>query len=174
MGVIKNKGKGQSFFSWFLWLILDIVLFIPTLGKDGKSIFMLMASMLGSIFISFLLLKIKKVKWKENEWISLSLILLTLVIWAVSSDKNVVIIFGIISQIIAGWPLTKESWLDPRPKWTLVGYLLFVLGCIFLLTLENNVFTKFKLEDHLFPIALGLQTIVDIIPLVRKSLEKRP
>ncbi|MEI7765481.1 MAG: hypothetical protein WCI93_02740 [bacterium] len=153
-------------------MILDVILFIPTFGKDGKSILMLIPSILGSIFISSFLAKSGKIRWGKTEWLSFVLIILTLLVWWQSSNKDVVITFGVISQVVAGWPLTKESWKNPRPKWTLGGYLFFILACIFLLTLENNVFKNFVLEDHLFPIALGLQTIVDTIPLVLKKIKE--
>lgn len=171
LGVKVNKGEGQSFFSWALWIVLDIILFIPTYWKDGKAIFMIMPSILGSIFISYLMIRMKKMKWGKDEWLSIFLVLITMLIWWLSSNNNIVITFSVISQVIAGWPLTKESWTNPRPKYTLTGYLLFILGCIFLLTLENNVFKNFILEDHLFPIALGLQTIVDVVPLLIKSIK---
>ena len=168
----KNKGKGQSFFTWAMWLILDVLLLIPTLSENGKSSLMLFASIIGSTFISLFLLKFKKVEWSKNEWISFSLIILMLLIWSLSSNNTIVIACGVISQVIAGLPLTMKSWQEPEPGYIL-GYSFFVLGCIFSLTLENNAFQKFSLENHLFPIALGIQTVVEIIPLVLEKFKRK-
>ncbi|MFA6251475.1 MAG: hypothetical protein WC603_02510 [Candidatus Paceibacterota bacterium] len=182
MGIIKEKGEGQSFCSWILWLLLDIALIIPTLEQGGRAPFiLLMASSGGSLVISgYLFFKVKKVRWGKNEMISLFLVIVTFLLWALSEygekpivkDKNLVITLGVIAQVIAGWPLTKESWKKPRPIY-IIGYSFFILGCIFSLTFEKSVLNEYITEEHLFPIALGTQTVVDIIPLIRKLLKKR-
>ncbi len=164
-GIIRVKGEGQSFYTWVLWLFLDIVLIIPTLQKGGVSALMLFSSIIGSLVISSVLLYMKKVEWKRSETLSSVLLIITLIVWYFSSDKDTVIVCGVASQVIAGLPLTKMSWVKPEPVYIL-GYLFFIFGCIFSLTLKNNVLRVFVLEDHLFPISLGLQTIIDIIPLV--------
>jgi hypothetical protein len=180
-GIKKEKGEGQSFCSWILWLFLDITLMIPTYQKGGVSSFLLLvSSSLGSLVISFYLFKIGNIKWGKNEIISFSLVIVTFILWILSEygkeplikDKNLVIALGVIAQIIAGWPLTKESWEKPKPIY-ITGYLFFILGCIFSLTFKKNVFRSFSTEDHLFPMALGAQTVVDIIPLFKKFF-KRP
>jgi len=151
---------------------------IPTYQKGGlSSFFLLVSSSLGSLVISFYLFKIGNIKWGKNEKISLSLVIITFVIWALSEfgrypiikDKNLVIALGVAAQVLAGIPLTKESWLKPRPIYV-IGYLFFILGCIFSLTLKKNVFNEFITEEHLFPLFLGIQTVVDIIPLLRELL----
>lgn len=152
---------------------------IPTYQKGGlSSFFLLVSSLLGSLVISFYLFKIGNIKWGKNEKISLSLVVITFIFWALSEfgrypiikDKNFVIALGVAAQVIAGIPLTKESWLKPRPIYV-IGYIFFILGCIFSLTLEKNVFDEFIVEDHLFPLFLGIQTVVDTIPLLKKFLK---
>lgn len=173
VGIWKAKGEGQSLISWLLWLILDIILFIPTWQEGGKSAFMLVPSMFGSVSISFLLLKLKKYEWNFTEWLSLSLTFASVTIWYFSKDNSVTITFAVISQVVAGWPLTKKSWENPKPGWTTIGYLTFIISCVLSLILGKNAFTEFILEDHLFPIALGVQTIIDTIPLIIKSFEPK-
>ncbi len=127
--------------------------------------------------ISSYLFKIGKIEWGKNEKISLSLVMLTFTCWALSEfgrypiikDKNSIIALGVAAQVIAGIPLTKESWLKPRPIYV-VGYLFFILGCILSLILKKNIFDEFITEEHLFPLFLGIQTVIDIIPLIRKLL----
>jgi hypothetical protein len=176
LGVIKNNGKGQSAFSWLLWLALDVILFFCVLGEDGKSVLMLMPSMLGSVTISILLYlcrKKKKIKLGYWEWVNLILIIITTVVWISSKDTTTAIAFGVIAQVLAGFELSIESWKNPTPGWTTVGYLTFIVSCIFSLVLEKNAFEHFIIQDHLFPIALGLQTVVDTIPLIIKSLKPK-
>ena len=172
LAVRKNKGRGQSFFTWVMWLVLDVILLIPTIKEDGQSSLMLGASIIGSFSISIFLLKLKKVEWSWSEWMSFSLIVLMILIWFLSSNNNIVIACRVISQVIAGLPLTMKSWQEPEPGYIL-GYSFFILGCIFLLTLENNAFKSFSLENHLFPVALGLQTVIELIPLVLKFFSKK-
>ena len=193
LAIIKKEGKGQSFFTWIMWLILDIILLIPTLSVGGKSSLLLFGSTIGSMTISFFLLKLQKGKigwirwfrnyfldwlknyWTWSEWLCLSLIILTSIVWAISTiiakDSTIVIVCAVVSQVIAGIPLTIKSWQEPKPEYIL-GYLFFILGCILTLVLEGNAFESFSSKDHLFPIALGIQTIVDTIPLVKKKFKK--
>jgi len=179
-GIKREKGVGQSFCSWMLWLMLDISLMIPTYEKEGlSSFFLLLSSSLGSLAISFYLFKIGNIKWSKNEMISSSLVMITFLFWIISEygknpiikDKNLVISIGVIAQVIAGWPLTRESWQKPRSIY-IIGYLFFIFGCILSLTFPINVFKEFIVEEHLFPIALGVQTIVDITPLFKKLFKE--
>lgn len=176
LGVKANEGKGQSAFSWLLWLILDVILFFCILGEDGKSILMLMPSMLGSITISILLYlcrEKKKIKLGVWEWINIVLIVITTIVWVSSKDPTTAIAFGVIAQVLAGFELSMESWVNPTPGWATAGYITFIISCIFSLILEKNAFEHFIIQDHLFPIALGLQTMVDTIPLIIKSLKQK-
>jgi hypothetical protein len=176
IGIIKDNGKGQSAFSWFLWLILDVILFLSILDGDGKSIFMLAPSMLGSLVISILLFlcrKKKKIILKDWEWINIFLISITAIVWQLSKDPNTAITFGVAAQVLAGVELSIESWTNPTPGWTTLGYLMFIASCILSLTIEGNAFTHFTIQNHLFPSMLGLQTVVDTIPLILKTFKKK-
>ncbi|HPS21744.1 MAG TPA: hypothetical protein PLO44_02985 [Candidatus Paceibacterota bacterium] len=176
LGIVKDKGKGQSAFSWFLWLILDVILFLSILDGNGKSIFMLAPSMLGSLVISILLYlcqKRKKIVLKDWEWINIFLISVTAIVWQVSKDPNTAIAFGVAAQVLAGVELSIESWKNPTPGWTTLGYLMFVASCVLSLATEGNAFTHFTIQDHLFPTMLGLQTVVDTIPLILKTFKKQ-
>jgi hypothetical protein len=172
VGTWKAKGEGQSLISWLLWLVLDIVLFIPTWQEGGKSAFMLVPSILGSISISFLLLIFKKFEWKLTEWLSLGLTLASVAVWYFSQNNSVTITFAVISQVIAGWPLTKKSWENPKPGWTTIGYLIFIASCVLSLAIREKNHLELTLEGDLFPAALGLQTVADTIPLIIKSFER--
>ena len=165
IGIIKNKGKGQNFYTWVLWFILDIILLTTTYDEKGKSIVMIFPCLLGSFSISLLL--IKKRVWTKEELVTSILIFITVVVWLSVSDLYG-IIFAVISQLIAGWPLTKECYKHPEPGWTLIGYVLFIISCILMIFQDSEL----GLWDKLFPIALGLQTVVDIIPLIWKLLKK--
>lgn len=173
VGIWKAQGEGQSLISWLLWLVLDIVLFIPTWQEGGKSAFMLVPSMIGSVSISILLLIFKRFEFKLTEWLSLILTIASVSVWYFSKNNSVVITFAVVSQVVAGWPLTKKSWENPKPGWTTIGYLTFIISCALSLLLGKNAFTEFILEDHLFPIALGVQTIIDTIPLVIESFKPK-
>lgn len=162
--------------------MLDITLIIPTYQKGGlssSSFILLLSSSFWSFVISIYLFKIGKIKWGKNEIISSSLVIITFLLWIISEygknpvikDKNFIIAIGVAAQVIAGIPLTKESWSKPKPIY-IVGYLFFIFGCILSLTFKNNVFDEFIIEDHLFPLFLGIQTIVDITPLFKKFFKE--
>jgi hypothetical protein len=153
-----------------------VILFLSILDGDGKSIFMLAPSMLGSLVISILLFlcrKKKKIILKDWEWINIFLISVTAIVWQLSKDPNTAITFGVAAQVLAGVELSIESWTNPTPGWTTLGYLMFIASCILSLTIEGNAFTHFTIQNHLFPSMLGLQTVVDTIPLILKTFKKK-
>ena len=134
---------------------------------------MLIPSIVGSAFICCLFIKKNRTKLGIWEWVSLFLIILTTAIWLASPDKTIAIVFGVCSQVVAGIPLTIECIKNPRPKYNLIGYILFVIACIIMLTMEGNAFKKFDLDNHLYPVFLGTQTLVEIGFLTFALFKKR-
>lgn len=164
-GNVINNGKGQSLFSWLLWMSLDLILVKTTHDAHGasESMVLMYTSLFGStmISISFLFIK-KKAEWKNTETITLILMITTVIVWGTTNSPEQAILSAVIAQVIAGIPEIKESWRDPEPTWTLASDILFVFAYS-ITTFSSSVW---NVENKLFAGVLGIYTIICMVPLV--------
>lgn len=162
--IIKNNGRSQNFFTWFLWGILDSVLFITTYVEEGCDLPIIGACAIGSFIIAFSLLLTKKIKWRKDESQILWLIIATVIIWLWSGSNLVGIIFAVASEMIAGIPLMRASWKNPGSRLTLVSYLIFLIS--YILSISDS--PTWEIKNVLFPIAFLVYSIGDTSPLITK------
>ena len=165
--IIKNNGRSQNFFTWFLWGILDSLLLITTYKENGSDIPIIAGCVIGSFFMAFSLLFVKKIKWRKSENRILLLVVMTVIIWLWSGSNLVGIIFAVVSEMIAGIPLMRASWKNPGSRLTLASYVCFFGSYILSIAIAPN----WSIENVLFPISFLIYSIGDTIPLVKKWWE---
>jgi hypothetical protein len=162
------NGISQSFFTWFLWGILDTILFITTYQENGTDLAILLGCVIGSFCVSIFLFIIKKRKWTEEESLILSLIIVTIIVWLlsrfISGENTIGIISAVIAEMLAGIPLMKASWKKPGSRYTLVSYLFFITS--YVISLINT--EVWEIKNFLFPLAFLIYGIGDTSPLIRK------
>lgn len=162
------NGISQSFFTWFLWGILDTILFLTTSVEKGEDLAILAGCVIGSFSVSIFLFIIKKRKWTDEENLILGLIGLTVIIWltswAISGSNTVGIISAVIAEMLAGIPLMKASWKKPGSRYTLVSYLFFLAS--YIITLIN--IESWEIKNFLFSLAFLIYGVGDTSPLIRK------
>ena len=162
------NGISQSFFTWFLWGILDTILFMTTYAEKGEDLAILAGCVIGSFSLSIFLFIIKKRKWGDEENMILGLIFITVIIWVtswfISKSNTIGIFFAVIAEMLAGIPLMKASWKKPGSRYTLVSYLLFLASYIItLITIET-----WEIKNSLFSLAFLIYGVGDTSPLIRK------
>ena len=167
--VIKNNGKSQNFFTWFLWGILDSILLISTFKEKGSDLAIIVGCVIGSFFVAISLLFVKKIKWRKDESQILLLVIITMIIWIWSGSNLVGIIFAVASEMIAGIPLMKASWKNPGSRLTLASYLFFIVSYFLSIISAPN----WEIENVLFPVAFLIYSIGDTFPLIQKWWIKR-
>lgn len=167
--VIKNNGKSQNFFTWFLWGILDSILLITTFREKGSDLAIITGCVIGSFFVAISLLFVKKIKWRKDESQILLLVIITMIIWIWSGSNLVGIVFAVASEMIAGIPLMKASWQNPGSRLTLVSYLFFIVSYVLSIISAPN----WEIENVLFPVAFLIYSIGDTFPLIQKWWIKR-
>jgi len=167
IGIFKNNGKGQNFYIWAMWFLLDVILLKTTYNEHGTSVILISVCVVGSFFVSFSLFIKEKLEWGKYQIITFILTIATVVIWLGSNDKYG-IIFGVISQVIPGLLLMRESWKNPEPGWTLISYFLFFVG----FTITTFKSPIWNIQNQFFSVLMGLCTIGDIIPLILKLFKK--
>ncbi len=162
-GIIKNKGKGQNFFTWLLWAVLDLLLYILTEEEKGSCLSLVFGCVLGSSITTLFLIRYE-IKWKQKEWITLTTTSIFVTIWIYSGSNTLGLVLAVVSQLIAGWPLMEESWKNPEDGLTLISYLIFILVyCLSILDSPN-----WEIQNVLFPIAFLIYSIGDTFPLIKK------
>lgn len=178
IGIHITNAKGQNFFTWLLWSILDFVLYIMIKEEKGLATMLVFACVIGSFGTSIHLFRYKK-KWTRDEWRTLSFVITLLILMIFSDEDRTIIIFAVISEMVAGWPLLKETWKDPDDSgYTLLSYMVFLLG--YILTIYKS-FIKYPIEEALgnvfvenilFPLSFIVFSFFDTFPLLKKWICK--
>ncbi len=162
--ILKYNGISQNFYTWFLWGVLDTILFINTYKEQASDLALIFGCLIGSFFISLILFIIKKIKFRKKERRILYLVIITTIIWLWSGSSLVGIISSVTAEIIAGIPLMRSSWKKPGSRLTLISYLCFLLSYVISIYHSDN----WKIENVLFPIAFLIYSILDTVPLIKK------
>lgn len=162
--ILSNNGRGQNFFTYLLWGILDSILFITSYAEKAHDLAIIAGCTFGSFLTAISLLFVMKIKWSEKETWILILVFITTVIWLWSKSNLVGIITAVGAEIIAGILLMEESWKRPGSRLTLASYLLFLASYILSISSAPN----WDIENVLFPIAFLIYSIGDTIPLIVK------
>lgn len=157
----KKNGAGQNFYTFILWLILDIIQLICTILANGTYVQFLAFAPCAAI-VTILLIKHRK-KINDFEIFISIFIFICVVIWLTVGSKQA-IIFETICQVVAGFPLLKDTWAAPE-KFTktllpLFGFM--VMYILILCTIPN-----FSIEHALFPGALLVYTFISFVFITR-------
>jgi|GEM_PF-3830251 len=160
----RKQGRGQKIFSWLLWTILDLILLVASKENESHFTFLVLVNLMGSSMTTIFLFKYKNWEWGHNENIVLIIISIFLFIWWVSSSILLGLTMAVFAQLIAGWPLFKESWERPQTGLMLISFILFNIGYLLMIIDSPN----WEVANVIFPIAFFLYTIGDTFPLLRK------
>lgn len=169
VGIKKNKGKGQKIFTWILWIILDGLLFLVSEQGNSHCLFLIFINFICSLLTVILLIKYKNWEWSDSETITLILTPIFISLWLYSESGLLGISMTVTVQLIAGWPLMKESWKNPESGFTLVSYITFAL--VYLLAIIEA--PNWEPQNIIFPGAFFMYTLVDTYPLLKKWHEEK-
>jgi hypothetical protein len=170
-----NKHDGSHVaIIWFLYCLIDIILFAATYTASVKSggYQILLASAIISFFMFIALFINKRRTWKEIKrerkiFLSsigmTSLIVISITIWIIKGPHTAVI-WGIISESLVGIFLFIKTIYSPVVKYNLLGYVVFLLACILSVLDAPN----WKLEEVGYPLSEVILTTLTILPLLRK------
>ncbi len=111
-----GQGVEQSFATWFLWAMLDLIAALSMMFKGGNYQLALFYTFFGT-FISGLLLYKKQFSWTRLETTVTGLVIACIVIWATSGDRAATIAsttamaIATAPQLVAAWkkPMTAGS-----------------------------------------------------------------
>ncbi|MBT3249794.1 MAG: hypothetical protein HN846_01710 [Candidatus Pacebacteria bacterium] len=163
---IKGKNKPNRV-TWFFWAIAPLIAFFAELEK-GVGLQSLMTFMAGFnpllIFIASFVNK--KAYWKldNRDYLFGFLALLGIIIWQVTGDGNLGILFAILADGFAAIPTLIKSYFEPKTESSLIFLLGINMAGITLLTIEDWNFAHWG-----FPVYILLVNIL-IVLLVKFKL----
>jgi len=165
IGAVRDRNdKSQVFTTWFLYFILDILTMFFTVEEDGNFP-LLFGFSIGSFIMAFILFYQARFKWKTLETI-LTIFISICILIRYYYGSHYGIIAGILSEIGVGLYLIYRTYKDPRIKYNLTAYILFLIASI--LSMLNA--KDFSIEEFLYSFVETILSIVIIIPLVKKSI----
>ncbi len=163
MGILKNrKDKSQSFTTWALYFLLDMITMLSTNKVDGNFV-ILFGFAVGSFVMAIILLFQGRIDCTKREIFTTTLVILCILGWYISGPLTAVIL-GIISESIIGIYLIYRTFKYPSVKYNLTGYIIFLIVSIVSLSSAKNT----NIEQIGYPICEIILTSITLIPLVNK------
>ena len=148
------KGKAQpNRVTWILWAIFPMIIFFAQRSQNTgvMSIISLSAGVLALLVFTASLFN-KKAYWKTKpfDYACLVLAIIGMVLWWLSKDANVAIVFAILADGLAAAPTIKKAYLHPNSEsWQ--AYALSALGFfIGILAIQKWDFTNYAFVIYLF------------------------
>lgn len=149
---IKGKAKPNRI-TWFLWTLAPMIAFAAQLEK-GVGLTALMTFMVGFnpamiVIASFIN---KKSYWKLNkmDYFYGAISVFAIIIWQVTGEGNLAILFSIIADAFASIPTIIKSYKEPETE-SSNSYLFFTINAgITLLTIKDWTFAQWGFPVYIF------------------------
>lgn len=167
IGAIKDPyDKSLDATTWWLYFILDLITCLTTIEKDGSYV-ILLAFTIGSFVIASILTWQRRFVWDKINILTIGLVFGCIMIWYFCGPY-LALILGVVSESIVGVHLVYRTYLEPKVKYNLFSYTMFLAVAI--LTLIFVPAWDFKhIGFAISEIILGIATIS--ILLVQKKKE---
>lgn len=158
------KGKVQpNKVTWFLWALAPLTAFAAQI-QQGVGIESLMTFQVGFIplLIFFASFFNKKSTWKLSKFdlICGGLSLVGLLLWGVTRNANVAILFAILSDLFAAIPTLKKSYFEPESENALAYFTALINSGITMLTIKHWTFAIAAFPIYIFMICLLLSSLI--------------
>src|SRR3990167_7508735 len=124
----KKEKDDQSFASWILAGIIDLVVAVATINANGN-FYLPLFYFLGSLSIALTLLSKKQSHWEPWDTVVLFLVFICLIIWWNTGDTTA-IIAGAVTSVISFIPqIIKTAKTKKTTDWlNWLGYLFFLFA----------------------------------------------
>ncbi len=154
--------------TWLLWAIAPLIASAAAL-TDGVGWLVLPVFLTGFNPTMIFLASFwnKKAYWKHTKVdYSFGIVsALALILWAITKEPNIAILFAIIADFLAAIPTYKKSWTHPESE-TGYSYMLVGIGVTSVLLATDS----FSFSVVAFPIFLIVQNLIITSIIYRKKL----
>lgn len=141
--------------TWILWAVFPMIIFFAQNSQDTGliSIITLSAGVFPLLIVTASLFN-KKAYWKTKpfDYACLVLAIIGMILWWLSKDANVAIIFAILADGLAAAPTIKKAYLQPNSEsWQ--AFALATLGFfIGILAIQKWDFANYAFVIYLFAV----------------------
>lgn len=167
--IFTYDGAGQSFATWIMWSVLDLISLYVAL-KNKKSYPVILAFTIGGIVITTSLILKQKIFWdNEATIVSLAVLLsMSAGYYYVEVKKNLywATIWTTVAQIVAGIPLILQTYQHPDSSVLLPYSGFLIINVLSLISAD-----AWTIEDRFFSGCFTVSNIIILIPLIRELLK---
>lgn len=153
---IKGKVKPNRV-TWFLWALAPLIAFAAEI-KQGVGLHSLMTFAVGFGPLMILLASFlnKKAYWKLSklDYICGGFSILALVLWSVTKNGNIAIMFAILADGIAAVPTLVKAWKAPETENYLPFMMAIITSTTTLLAIKVWDFAHYAFPIYIFTICL--------------------
>lgn len=126
--------------TWVLWTVVPLITFFAQLSEGvGLSSIFALAMALGPLFVVIASFANKNAYWKLTlfDYICGAISLLAIILWVITGDGVIAIVFSIIADFAAGLPTLRKGYTHPESE-NIVAYVVGIISAIItLLTLQH-------------------------------------
>lgn len=158
-----KEDKSQTFFTWFLYCILDTITMFSGIKVDGNYI-LLFGFATGSLVMALILLHQRRIHWTVHETLIGLLIFICIYLWRIGGPYYS-LIAGICAESIVGIYLIQRTFRYPKREYNLWGYILFLTTSVLSLFRAENL----SIEQIGYPLCETILCSIILIPLLRSK-----
>lgn len=162
IATIKGKAKPNRV-SWFLWALAPLIAFFAEL-KEGVGLTSLMTFMAGfnPLLIVIASFVNKKAYWKLNkmDYFYGSISLFAIIIWQITGEGNLAILFSILADGLASIPTVIKSYREPETESSTIFLFGMINAGLTLLTIQNWNFAHFGFPVYIFSICVIIYVLI--------------
>lgn len=159
---IKGKTKPNRV-SWFLWALAPMIAFAAEIDK-GVGLASLMTFMAGfnPLLIVIASFVNKKSYWKLNrmDYVYGSISLFAILIWQITGEGNLAILFSILADGFASIPTVVKSYQRPETESSRIFLFGMINAGITLLTIKSWNFAHWGFPTYIFLICVIIYSLV--------------
>lgn len=159
---VKGKTKPNRV-TWFMWALAPLVAFSAEID-EGVGLQSLMTFMVGFnpllIFIASFFNKKAYWELKKIDYFYGSLSAFGLVLWWLTGNGNLAIMFALIADGLAGIPTITKSWREPKTESSFIFLAGILNASITILTIDKFDFAHLAFPLYIFCLCLILYVLI--------------
>ncbi|HSX53275.1 MAG TPA: hypothetical protein VLF90_02820 [Patescibacteria group bacterium] len=161
--------------SWILWAIAPLIAFAAEIGQ-GVGLQALMTFMVGfgPLMVVIASFVSKKAVWKltKFDFVCGGLSVLGLILWLITRQGNIAILFSIIADGLASAPTVLKSYRKPKSESPYVFMGGAISAGITLLTIDNWTFAQYAFPLYIFLICSLMASLIyfEVGPRLRREI----
>jgi len=164
---VKGKTKPNRI-TWIMWSIAPMIATFAAISEGVTwTIIPTFMSGFGPLLVFISSFVNKKSYWKLSkiDYICGAFSLLALILWAITSQASIAIVFAILSDLTASFPTLIKAWRQPETESTAP----FTAG-LFAQFTAAFAMKSWSFAELAFPVYLVLINIILILTIVRKKI----